>query len=271
MSTLTLNSNVMVDPPARLPVDYLSLSSLKKFQMCPEKWRRHYIEHEPEPASGKMVLGSSAGAALAQHYGRQIESGAGLCTEELLDEFATEWEDRTGREDVDYGSDVAGELKDSGARALSLYHRVVAPGIEPVAVEREFELHWPGVQWCLTGFLDLETAEGRVGDYKLAAKRMSEKDAAADLQPTTYLVARRAEGNPAAGFDFHVMARTKQPTVEIVPAPRSEAQLDAFTTRVFALAREIEWRCENDQWMGAAPMTWFCGTCRYANCKWRLG
>jgi hypothetical protein len=271
MSVLALNPNVRVDPPARLPVDYLSLSSLKKFQMCPEKWRRHYIDHEPEPSSGKMVLGSSAGAALAQHYGRQIETGEGISGEELLDEFCAEWEDRIGREEVDYGSDTPGELKDSGARALGLYHSGTAPGIVPVSVEREFELSWPGVEWRMAGFLDLETAAGRVGDYKLGSKRMSDGDVRADLQPTTYLVARRAEGNPAAGFDFHVMARTKTPTVTIMPAPRSEAQLDLFTDRVFALAVEIDWRCQTGSWMGAPPMTWFCGNCRYANCKWRLG
>lgn len=271
MSTLALNPNVRVDPPARLPVDYLSLSSLKKFQMCPEKWRRHYIDHEPEPSSGKMVLGSAAGAALAQHYGHQLEGGIGISTEAVLDEFASEWDHRIAEEDVDYGNDTPGELKDSGARALGTYHQQIAPGITPLSVERGFELSWPGVDWKLTGFLDLETAENRVCDYKLGAKKMSDADARADLQPTTYLVARRAEGNPAAGFDFHVMARTKQATATIVPAPRTSWQLDQFTERVFALAVEIDWRCESGNWMGAPPMTWFCGTCRYLDCKWRLG
>lgn len=268
MSTVTLNPNVTVDPPAQLPVDYLSLSSIKKFAMCPEKWRRHYLEHDPEPSSGKMVLGTSAGAALAQHYGAQIETGVGISTEELLDEFSTKWEDSL--DDVDFGTDTPGELKDSGARALTLYHTSRAPSITPVAVERDFELQWPGVEWKLTGFIDLETAANRVVDYKLAAKRMSEQDARADLQPTVYLAARRAEGNPAAGFDFHVMARTKAPSAEIVPAPRSDRQLDLLSARVFSIAKEIAWRCETDTWIGASPMTWFCGSCRYENCAWRL-
>ena len=162
----------MVDPPATLPVEYLSLSSLKKFQMCPEKWRRHYLDHDPEPSSGKMVLGSAAGAALAQHYGTQIETGEGLCAEALLDEFSSEWEDRRTREDVDYEKEAPGEMKDAGARALALYHATVAPHVEPVSVERGFELCWPGVDWRLTGFIDLETADGRAADYKLSAKRI---------------------------------------------------------------------------------------------------
>ncbi len=67
------------------------------------------------------------------------------------------------------------------------------------------------------------------------------------------------------------MVRTKQPTAELVKTSRTDRQLDFLTDRVFALAREIEWRCETDNWMGAAPGTWFCGTCRYTDCAWRIG
>lgn len=271
MSTLTLNPTVRVDPPARLPLDYLSLSSLKKFMQCPEKWRRHYLEHEAEPSTGKMVLGSSAHAALAQHFGFQLERGTGLSTDDVLDAFAGEWEDRIGREDVDYGSDTPGELKDSGAGALKVYHQQFAPQIVPVSVEREFELHWPGVQWCLTGYIDLEDEDNLVRDYKAMAKRMSQRDADADLQATVLLAARRAEGNPAAGFRFDTMVRNKQPIADVLETARTDAQLDLLTDRVFTLAREIAWRCETGTWSGAAPNTWFCGTCRYHDCAWRLG
>ncbi len=270
MSALAID-RVTVEPPVSLPVDYLSLSSLSLLMRCPEAWRRRYIDKEPEPPSGKMVLGSSAGAALNQHFGHQLESGDGLCTEALLDEFASEFEERTGREEIDYGTDTAGALKDSGARALAIYHRDIAPAIVPISVEREFELSWPGVEWVLTGFLDLEDTGGLVRDYKMRAKRMSQKDADGDLQPTVFLAARRAEGNPAAGFRFDTMVRTKLPTAEVVPTERSERQLDLLSDRIFGLAREIEWRCETGIWSGASPHAWFCSACRYADCPLRVG
>lgn len=260
-----------VDPPAILPVDYLSLSSIKQFQMCPWKWKLRYIDHLPEPPSGKMVLGSAAGAALAQHFGRQVDEGEGISTEQLLDEFSSEWEDRCGREDVDYGSEIPGALKDSGAGALSIYHRIIAPSIEPVAVEREFELQWPGVEWKVTGFIDLEDSAGRVRDYKMTNKRISQAVADNDLQGTTYLADRRAEGNPAPEFCFDTLLRQAQPKAEVVTTTRTDAQLDFLTDRLFSIAAEIAWRCETDTWIGAAPGTWFCSTCRYTNCNWRLG
>jgi hypothetical protein len=271
MSVLAVE-NVRIDPPAVLPVDYLSLSSLKMLMACPEKWRRKNILKEPEPPSGKMVLGSAADAALTQHYGTVIETGEGFSTERVLDEFSTEWEDRISSEEVDWGKDTAGQLKDSGAGALRIYHRLIAPSVKPVAVQHEFELSWPGVQWKLTGFIDLEDADGHVRDYKMTAKRISPAAAAADLQPDVYLVARRAEGDPAAGFLFDTMVRTSQPTAEVVPTERSERQLDRLTDRIFDLAREIAWRFENDVWSGAAPLpVTACSMCRYAGCPLRLG
>lgn len=269
--------SITVDPPAQLPgVDRLSLSSIKTFLQCPEKWRRRYLDRVYEPPSGKMILGSAAGAAEAQHFGLVIETGEGLSVEDVLDEFSSEWDDRIGREEIDFGSDSPGQLKDSGAEALSVYHSQFVPEIVPVSVEREFSLSWPGLDWSLIGFLDLEEADGTVGDLKMKGRRMSERDAHVDLQPTVYLAARRAEGNPAPGFRFHTMIRgIKQPTAEIVPTTRSDAQLDQLTDRIFSAAAEMVWRAETGNWTGAAPGLFkpasdVCSGCRYTDCRWRL-
>jgi hypothetical protein len=270
MSTLTLNPSVT--PPDSLPVSYLSVSSLNLFARCPESWKRRYIDHESEPPSGKMLAGGAASAALAQHFGLQLERGEGLTTAELLDEYAGEWDSRAEREDVVWGNDQPGALKDSGAAALAVYHTQIAPGIVPVSVERGFELTWPGCPFSLTGFLDLETDAGIVADFKLTGQRYSADKAAAELQPTVYLAARRAEGNPASGFEYHTAVRTKKPSAEIVPALRTERQLDLLTNRVFAVARAIQWRWLEDCWAGTPPdLAWMCRSCSATECPWRLG
>lgn len=272
MSVLSIE-RVTIEPPASLPVSHLSVSSLNLYARCPLAWKRRYIDHLPDGVSGKMLLGSAAGAALCQHYGRQIETGEGISTEELLDEFSASLTGRTDREDdVDYGSDTPGRLKDTAAAALSLYHRVIAPTIDPVEVEREFELSWDGVDWTLTGFLDLETTDGAVGDYKMTGQKISDDKAAAEIQPTVYLAARRAEGYPAPEFRYHALIRTNQPKADIVPTLRTERQLDLLTTRVFAVARSIAWRWANDCWEGAGPdVAWLCRSCPASGCAWRLG
>lgn len=267
----TLLTPRTIEPPSSLPVDYLSVSSLNLFTRCPMAWKLRYIDKVSEPPSGKMTRGGAAGAALAQHYGTQIETGAGLSLADLLDEYCAEFDGRCDREDVVWGTDSAGALKDSGAAALALYHQTIAPTIIPSTVEREFALAWENAPFTLTGYLDLETVDGAVVDFKLGGQRMTGDKAAAELQPTVYLAARRAEGNPATGFEYHAMAATKKPTAEVVPAPRTERQLDVLTHRVFSIARAMQWRWVNDCWAGASPdAAWLCGSCSASDCDWRL-
>ncbi len=249
---------ITIDPPAHLPVEHLSISSISLLQRCPEKWRRRYIDREYESVSGKMILGSAVGASEGQHYSQVIETGEGYTVEQVQDEFAAEWDERIGRDDVDWGTDTPGDLKDSGIAAIDSYHTLVAPLIVPASVEREFTLTWPGVNWGLTGFLDLEEADGTVADLKVRGKKLMQTDADSDLQPASYLYARRAEGNPAPRFDFHTMVRTKKPYAEVVSTQRTGVQLDAFADRVFAAAAEIHWRASNEVWTGAAPGGWWC-------------
>lgn len=244
--------------PTRLPVDHLSVSSIRLYLQCPEKWRRRYIEREYEPPSGAMVLGSSVGAAEAQADHAQIDTGERLDTADVVDLFADEWEDRTGREDIDWRGDKPGTLKDHGIAVVQEYERTVGPRLRPVSVEREFRLDFDGVDWGVTGYFDLEEEGDVVADRKVKGRRLSPADAATDIQPTMYLLAKRAEGNPAPRFDFHTLVRTKQPTVEVVPTVRTDAQLDHFADRILTVAAEINWRMETDVWQGAVPGSWAC-------------
>lgn len=251
-----------LDSGVSLPVSSLSVSSLNLYARCPLAWKRRYIDKEPDRPTGKMIVGSAVGASLAQYYGWRLE-GRTLRTDDVLDEFADEFAAR-GEEDPDWG-DSPGALKDSGAALLRLYLASVASKITPVAVEREVRLSWEDVDWQVVGYLDLETADGKVVDYKTGQR----PDPVKELQPDVYLAARRAEGAPAT-FDYHSLRSLKQPKVEVIAAPRTDAQLDALTARVFTVARSIEWRWTHDCWEGVGPdAAWLCKSCQASGCGWR--
>jgi len=261
---------ITVDPPTRLPgVDHLSVSSLNLLAKCPERWRRRYLEREYEPPNGKMILGSSVGAAEGRSYSQVIETGELFTLEQVQDEFSAEWEDRIVREEIDWGSEKPGALKDSGVAVLDQYHTVIAPTIIPVSVEREFRFAWPGLDWHFTGFFDLEEASDDISDLKVRGRRLALEDADVDLQPAAYMFARRAEGSPARNFNFHTMVRppSRSPYAEIVTTGRTNRQLDAFGDRVLLAASELAWRAENDVWSGAVPGSWWCSErfCGYWN------
>ncbi len=264
-----------LDIPTRLPVANLSASAVKTYLACPLRWKHRYVDRDYEAPSGQMVLGSSVGAAEGHAYQQQIDDGERPATDVVVDLFADEWEDRIGREEIDWRQSKPGELKDAGVQAVTAYDLLVVPGVDPVSVEREFLLSFDGVEWGFTGFYDLEEADGAVSDLKVKARKLSVVDAATDIQPTAYLLARRAEGNPAPVFRYHTMIRTKQPYAEVVPTVRTDGQLDAFTDRLMMVAAEINWRLEMDVWQGAVPGSWicsanFCGyhaTCRFGGAR----
>lgn len=250
--------SIELEIPRTLPVDHLSVSSVRLFIQCPEKWRRRYVQREYESPSGQMILGSAVGAAEAQADHEQIETGSRLAVDDVLDAFADEWEDRTGREEIAWGESKPDALKDGGISVVKAYEREVGPSLRPVSVEREFNLTFPGVDWGFTGFFDLEEADGAVCDRKVKAKKLSVAEAEVDMQPTSYLLARRAEGRPAPVFRYHTLVRTKTPSVEIIPTVRTDRQLDAFVDRLYRTAAEMRWRLENDLWQGAVPGSWWC-------------
>lgn len=269
MSVLEIG-RAAVEPPAGLPVSRLSASSLNLYSRCPLSWKRKYIDKIDERVNGKMIRGSAAGAALAQYFGARID-GETLSVEETLDEYADGFAQRAEDEDPDWQTDTPGSLKDAGAKALGMYMRTIAPGIIPAAVEREIQLAWEGVDWHVTGFIDLETVDGRVIDYKMAGKKWTADAAAAEIQPDIYLAARQAEGNPADGFDYHcIIPAVRAPSAYVLEAPRSEQRLDALTRRIFTVAKSIAWRAENDCWEGTPPdLAWLCRSCAHVGCDWR--
>jgi hypothetical protein len=253
----------------RFPLAHLSVSSLRSYWQCPERWRRRYLEHQYEPSSGAMIAGRAFDAAETTNFGQKIEAGSDLPWEDVrdayLEEFDQSVEEATDGAGLEWHDAKPGAVKDSGGNALKLYHAKVAPQVLPLFVQRKFAIRFEEMPWTFEGYLDLEVRPSPrrrkgapVADLKLKGKRMSPDDARRDIQASTYLAARRAEGNPAKRFDFHVATTTKQPTVELIGTERSDEQLDAFLGRAFYAAGEIAWRLEYDAWAYAPPGSWLC-------------
>lgn len=273
MSVLEIG-RVLVDPPEHLPVSHLSHSSLDLFARCPMAWKRRYVDKIQDPASGAMTAGGAAGYALAQHFARIIRGDEGMSEEELLSEYSDSMAYRQENEDIDWGTDSPGELKDHGAAALKHYYRYNAPDVHPFAVERAFTLAWEGAPFTFVGRLDLEETDGAVGDWKLSDKRWGQSKCDQQLQPSIYMAARVAEGWPAPEFRYHILVRRANATSEILPTPRDNSRvLELLTARVFSVARAMEWRWLHDVWDGTGPdAAWLCNKCGFRNeCPWRRG
>jgi hypothetical protein len=245
----------------------LSVSSLRLFWRCPERWRRRYLEREREPQSGPMLVGSSVGAAASAYFSARM-AGEALSARDADDILVAEFDERRGRRLTELGEDEPGTLREQSREALRAYLAEIALEVRPCSVERKVELRFEGAEWSFLGYVDVEDERGHVIDLKVGAKHMTEAGAEGDPQATGYLLARALEGRPASRFEFHSIRRGPVRSglrCVVVPTERSEAQLALLEARIAQTARAIA-RCqESGDWPLSSPDGWWCapGQCPF--------
>lgn len=251
-----------------LPVKALSNSAIRTLRMCPERWRRRYLEHEYEPPSGAMTLGSTIGAAETASDHHWIAKGEPLSDKDVLDAYSDEF-DLVEIAEVNWQGERPAAMKDSGAAALRAYHGRLIPQMSPpVEAEREMRIdvaHPDGSTVEFVAYPDVECEDDSVIDRKVTGQRWSPAKADNERQVDAYMAGRRAEGKPASSFAFHTMVRTKSPYAEEIPTSRTDEQLDRFLAEILGAADEIAWRVETDNWSYAPDGAWWCGekSCGY--------
>lgn len=267
------SAEVALEVPQRLPVSTLSVSSMRLFWKCPERWRRQYVLGEREPASGALVIGRAGGAALSAFFRGRLE-GQELQASEVDDVFVAEF-DADAVAALFSEDEPAEKMREQGREAVAAYLDKMAPELRPAAVERRIRMQFPGAGWRFVSYLDVEDERGFVVDVKIRKKHVSGAEADGDPQASTYLVARMMEGRPAKAFVFHSGRRgsIRGDRWIAVETRRSPEQLYAFERRIAQTARAIA-RCEQSgDWPLSSPEGWWCGpTCPFhASCPGGAG
>jgi hypothetical protein len=257
--------SVPVELPARrygrrLRLQSLSPASLRAFEKCPEAFRRQYLLGEKVSPNLSMTLGSVVGDTLAHYFARQIAGrapGAAELDDLVLELFAAKIVETT------LGPEDDPELGKAQCReAVADYLVEIAPSVEPVSVERRSSFSFNGEQqWRFVCYFDLECPQ-LLADHKFGRSTFKEERAYRDLQATAQTFMRWAEGNPAE-FVFHAATRERPEEGlrwQVVPAPRSIAQLLGFQRRVARVARLIAHldATEPGEWPLSADFGWWC-------------
>ncbi|HEX7244099.1 MAG TPA: PD-(D/E)XK nuclease family protein [Solirubrobacterales bacterium] len=244
----------------RLRLQSLSPASIRAFEKCPEAFRRRYLLGEKASPNLAMTLGSVVGDTLAHYFAGRIAGRAPAAAE--LDDLAQElFAAKIG--ETELGAEDDPELGKAQCRsAVADYLVEIAPSVEPVSVERRASFRFNEEQeWRFVCYFDLECAR-LLADLKFGRSTVKEERASRDLQATAQAFMRWAEGNPAE-FVFHAatLERPEEgPRWQVVPAPRSAAQLLGFQRRVARVARLIAHldATEPGEWPLSADFGWWC-------------
>jgi hypothetical protein len=279
-----------IEIPRRLPVRrydgqlirHMSNSSLTKFLLCPEDWRRHYVLGHRTPPSGAMFLGGRVDDAISTYYGRILEHHEQLTTEQVKDAYRDHWQRELAAEQDKLGIQWDPELGeadvfDMGLQAIELTLAELVPKLgQPTAVQRKLEFALaPGItEWTIQCYLDLETLRPdehgelhpAIIDYKIKGSPLSQQKADHDPQAGLYLAGRWLEGAPAQGFSFAQIGkpgpRRRQMSTSLITTQRTAGQLRGTLARIAIAAAQIAALYEKfgpDQpWGFADPSGWKC-------------
>jgi CRISPR/Cas system-associated exonuclease Cas4 (RecB family) len=265
-------------------LDHFSASSLKMAVRCPEQWRQRYVKGRKYPPSLSMLGGRANHSAIEASMTQKIESHVDLPTpdvkglfvqhlEEAVDESGGlgELEEKAG---VKPSVTEYDDLRRDGQGLVGLYHTQVSPVVQPVAVEKKFELQPPTLPVQVIGYIDLVAD---VGGEKIMIDRKTGTRSRKKPEPEWVIQAevyQLAEPIPHA---WHVSVTTKTPQLNL-PSEGNELLLPVVNERrgmkmLEQVAAEIGFYYmkygPDEGWPAKGKLhPWACNYCGYRSDCW---
>lgn len=219
---------------------HLSVSQLKMYLRCPLQYKFRYLDGLIIPPRSELTLGKSIHGTLEENYRQKIKTEIDLPLEYITDLFSDTW-DKAVVDTIFDEDEKPGKVKDDGIALLKSYHKIVAPKVQPVEVESEFNLPIEDEDYTLKGYIDLIDKNDLIIDHKTTKRSMRQDVIDSDLQLTAYSLAyRKVTGEKEKGLRFDVMVRTKVPKIQQIPTTRSEEDIRRFLKRLVYVNKAIE-------------------------------
>jgi RecB family exonuclease len=240
-------------------VTLLSASSIQTFLRCGKQWYYAYILGIKSPPSLKQLLGTSGHEALATNYLQKMDTLIDLPVDQVVASFSDRW-DRGADDALVEDDEKPGEIKDSGVRAVELYHEQVSPTVMPVWVEQPVQFTVNNVPY--SGYVDLVDHLDRVRDHKFVSRKPDGQQYM--LNMTGYAIAyRHMTGRTETDVILDAVVRYKKgPEHRPVAAggPVSDHAIAVFASIVGTVSEQItQGRFLPNGLVGTPPACSWCG------------
>ncbi len=254
---------------------YLSNTRLGMLSRCGIQYQYRYIDGIIAPPSVPMVRGIAVHDTVRADLDAKRVSGELMADEEVKDIAAekakatfdgmepelTADEKESGREKT------RAAVIDTAVALNSLHHSEIAPGIEPVYLERRFRIEIPSCSHDMVGVIDVQEPT-KLRDTKTTGKSPGKNEAHNSLQLTVYsLGAKVIDGVEPESLHLDYLVSTKPPKAVSLKTTRTKAHYESLLRRVEQAAKVIE----SGAFMPASPDHWCCSKkwCGwYDRCPW---
>lgn len=210
--------------------DYISYSQINMFLRCPAQYMFRYEEGLILPPKSALTKGKSVHKGQEINYKQKIETKSDLPVSDVLDAVATEFE-ALAKETEFKPDEDKGKIKDETIGLAELYHKEIAPEVQPLYVEEEINFIIPQTNIQLKGYIDVVQEGGIIRDTKTTAKTPAQNVVDKSLQLTAYALAYRTiTGETENGLVLDYLINTKNPKVMSLKASRTEDDLRRFVS-----------------------------------------
>lgn len=248
-------------------------SSLGMALRCGEQFRRRYVEGEVHPPGVAAIRGTALHYANEVNMKQKVNSQEDLPESDLQDAARDKYVERVSiegvhlvKEDLSRKNDILNDGLNQTVALTSLYRKEVAPEIQPVEVERPFELRLDGCELPIGGRMDIESSK-RVHDLKGAGKAWAKGQIEKEIQPVFYSLGHEIIEGVRPEFVYHILVATKDPYRQIQSITVTERHYEALKAKIQTVERMLK----AGVFPPANPTSWWCSpkwcgyylTCKY--------
>jgi hypothetical protein len=261
--------------------DHRSVSQYNLFDLCPEAWRRKYQDGEWTPVGTAAKRGTAVDTAATATLQNMIDHGNTLPTEQVADiardKLMAELADPslvhlTEREQRHSFTKIKGDTLDTSVRMARYFNELIAPTIDPVAVQLRLMARIPGTDIDVLMFLDIlesEASGNRIRDLKTKSRAPNKSDALNSLQLATYAWGARQElgiNSRAQHLDVLTATKSKVSYHNIKGYHDEDSQmrcLGRFVEMEHAIEKQVFQPASPDSWKCSADYCGYYPTCSY--------
>lgn len=251
-------------------IEYINQTILNAWTLCPERVRRRWIEGEIIPPGIAARIGTGV------HQGAEVNHRAKMISgkdepESVVKDAARDGYVKSIQDGVFFPPDEASTAQkqiaegvDSTVNLAGLYHKDLAPKIQPALTEKTIKMAADGLEIPFIGTVDVYTQDRWLPDLKTAARSWPEDRAHNAYQITLYneLVAHELGEYPAK-LSIEVLVKTKTPKTQSIETSRKPGDFDVLVQRAKLMMQMIE----AGFFPPADPSSWSCSP-KYCGYYW---
>ena len=222
-----------------MQIDRLSATRVSMYTRCPAAYYFRYPLNIVGPPPAVVVRGASFHKAIEHNYRQKVDTAIDEPLSVVLDTFSDDFNERIREARLRDGEE-RGKIKDTGVAMLRCYQSEIAEAVQPVEVEREFELEIGNKSWNFTGRLDLVDKSGCIIETKTTGKRLKKPKVDHILQVSGYWTFSESEHQIEHGARIDDAVGTKKPVTLSFPVEIDAGKISFFLNLIAQVAHGIE-------------------------------